>query len=58
MITMTLPVAASTAPVCPSEAVAPTYARAWKQRRRPAPSLGGFRTDNSTGVSEVECRHT
>jgi hypothetical protein len=33
------------------------YVRAWKQR--PAViTLGGFSTDNSTGVSEVEYRHT
>jgi len=38
------------------ESVVPTYARAWKQR----PSgviLGGFGTDNSTGVSAEERRH-
>ena len=38
------------------ESVVSTYARAWKQR----PSgviLGGFGTDNSTGVSAEERRH-
>jgi hypothetical protein len=56
MITMTLPVAAVHGSRLPVEAVAPTYARAWKQR----PSgviLGGFGTDNSTGVSAEERRH-
>jgi hypothetical protein len=38
------------------ESVVVVYARAWKQR--PASVvLGGFRTDNSTGVSAVEHRH-
>ena len=38
------------------ESVVPAYERAWKQR----PSgviLGGFGTDNSTGVSAEERRH-
>ncbi|GAA0900870.1 hypothetical protein [Pseudonocardia zijingensis] len=56
MITMTLPVTADHGTRLPVEAVAPTHARAWKQR----PSgviLGGFGTDNSTGVSAEERRH-
>jgi hypothetical protein len=32
------------------------YARAWKPRPG-AVILGGFETDNSTGVSAVWCRH-
>jgi hypothetical protein len=40
-----------------SEHVAPVYrARAWKQRPAVV-SLGGFPTDNSTGVSAARCRH-
>ena len=57
MITMTLPVATVPGAALPRvESVVPTYARAWKQR----PSgviLGGFETDNSTGVSAEERRH-
>jgi hypothetical protein len=56
MITMTLPVAAVHGALPRVESVVPTYARAWKQR----PSgviLGGFGTDNSTGVSAEERRH-
>ncbi|MEN3267119.1 hypothetical protein [Pseudonocardia sp.] len=34
-----------------------SYARAWKQRPAVV-ALGAILTDNSTGVSEVECRHT
>lgn len=43
-------------PVVPAAELS-TYARVWKQRPF-VPTLGGFRTDNSTGVSEVEYRHT
>lgn len=56
MTTMTLSVATGHGARPRSEAVVPTYARAWKQR----PSgviLGGFGTDNSTGVSAEERRH-
>ena len=56
MITMTNPVAAIQCALPRVESVVPTYARAWKQR----PSgviLGGFGTDNSTGVSAEERRH-
>jgi hypothetical protein len=41
---------------CMSEHVAPVYARAWKQRPAVV-ALGGFPTDNSTGVSAARCRH-
>jgi hypothetical protein len=56
MITMTLSVATGHGARPRTEAVVPAYARAWKQR----PSgviLGGFGTDNSTGVSAEERRH-
>jgi hypothetical protein len=56
MITMTNPVATVHGAPPRVESVVPTYARAWKQR----PSgviLGGFGTDNSTGVSAQERRH-
>jgi hypothetical protein len=56
MITMTDSVAAIHGALPRVESVVPTYARAWKQR----PSgviLGGFGTDNSTGVSAEERRH-
>jgi chemotaxis response regulator CheB len=56
MITMTNPVATVHGTLPCVESVVPTYARAWKQR----PSgviLGGFGTDNSTGVSAEERRH-
>jgi hypothetical protein len=55
MITMTNAVAAIHGALPRVESVVPTYARAWKQR----PSgviLGGFGTDNSTGVSAEERR--
>jgi hypothetical protein len=56
MNTMTNAVAAIHGALPRVESVVPTYARAWKQR----PSgdiLGGFGTDNSTGVSAEERRH-
>jgi chemotaxis response regulator CheB len=56
MITMTNPVATIHGALPCVESVVSTYARAWKQR----PSgviLGGFGTDNSTGVSAEERRH-
>ncbi len=56
MITMTNPVATLRGTRLHVESVVPAYARAWKQR----PSvviLGGFGTDNSTGVSAEERRH-
>lgn len=56
MIAMTNTVAAVHGALPRPESVVPTYARAWKQR----PSgviLGGFGTDNSTGVSAEERRH-
>ena len=56
MITMTNLVATVHGASPRLEPVVPTYARAWKQR----PSgviLGGFGTDNSTGVSAEERRH-
>jgi hypothetical protein len=56
MIAMTNTVAAIHGALLRLESVVPTYARAWKQR----PSgviLGGFGTDNSTGVSAEERRH-
>jgi hypothetical protein len=56
VITMTNLVAAVHGALPRVESVVPTYARAWKQR----PSgviLGGFGTDNSTGVSAEERRH-
>jgi hypothetical protein len=41
---------------CMSELVAPAhYARVWKQRLAVV-ALGGFPTDNSTGVSAARCR--
>jgi hypothetical protein len=56
MITMTNPVATIHGTLPRVESVVSAYARAWKQR----PSvviLGGFGTDNSTGVSAEERRH-
>ncbi|QYN36844.1 hypothetical protein K1T35_06080 [Pseudonocardia sp. DSM 110487] len=56
MNTMTNPVATIHGALPRVESVVPAYARAWKQR----PSgviLGGFGTDNSTGVSAEERRH-
>jgi hypothetical protein len=56
VITMTNPVATLRGIRLHVESVVPAYARAWKQR----PSvviLGGFGTDNSTGVSAEERRH-
>jgi hypothetical protein len=56
MITMTNPVATVHGALSRVESVVPTYERAWKQR--PAGViLGGFGTDNSTGVSAEERRH-
>jgi chemotaxis response regulator CheB len=56
MNTMTNPVATIHGTLPCVESVVPTYARAWKQR--PAGViLGGFGTDNSTGVSAEERRN-
>ncbi len=56
MITMTNTVAAIHGARLHGEPVVPAYARAWKQRPSVA-TLGGFGTDNSTGVSAEERRH-
>jgi hypothetical protein len=57
MITMTtLPVTAERGTHPGVEGVAPAYARAWKPRPSVVVILGGFGTDNSTGVSAEECR--
>jgi hypothetical protein len=56
MIQMTQPVTTVRGTRLHAESVVPAYARAWKQR----PSvviLGGFGTDNCTGVSAEERRH-
>jgi hypothetical protein len=57
MIMMTPPSAGFHGTRLRVESVVPAYARAWKQR--PAVViLGGFRTDNCTGVSAaLERRH-
>jgi hypothetical protein len=56
MTTMTLPVAADHGTRLRAEVVVPMYERAWKQRSSVV-ILGGFGTDNSTGVSAEERRH-
>ncbi len=56
MTTMTNSVAAIHGALPPVESVVSTYARAWKQRPFGV-ILGGFGTDNSTGVSAEERRH-
>ena len=56
MITMTnTTVAAVHGARLRTESVVPAYARAWKQRPSIV-TLGGFGTDNSTGVSAEERR--
>ena len=40
-----------------AEEMVPAYARAWKPRPSVVVILGGFGTDNSTGVSAEERRH-
>jgi hypothetical protein len=56
MITMTNPVATVHGALPRVESVVPTYARSRKQRPFGV-ILGGFGTDNSTGVSAEERRH-